>query len=680
MLAVLCFCFALSSAVSLAVSEENRGMPVGNAPGGGFPGAVSQDGMPGDNGGFPGSPPKGGMPPQDGMPAGGMPGGAGLTDLAANSGINIKDDQIEYDTPSIGEGRIVASGAITPDAISSVMVEFNNIGDWGSGTTGQSGIVINSPGKIITVGGDDDVYTVDGAGYNSVITLDALDGDTVNTLRPDGKTRNAPLADSEMIPGIGLAFSAKKIFLNNIYIKTDGHNRSAILTKDSVDTVLKNTTLISTSDSWIFPLFICIHRGARTALLTSSGDTWCYNTKIYSSNWGTYSLDGCNDVDMYIVNSYSENTDGGYGLFPLGMGDDYERAGNNNIYVYGSKMVSAQYGMIFCDAPNLLIDSMDHVSSKAMSEYGKDSNEIHARDYITKDGKSLFAGAVSAAVITFDMNARAYGTRFLGCFDAMNSVFSTAKEDLVDEKGNALNDQLNVMGSELVNEDTVMGGMGYFAMKYVHGDVFWIRGASIDMNLEKVDLRSSSGVLFHSTVDMTNWNFSNVPDGTATKNINIELKDMKVKGDIVHDDYQREMNVKLVNASLEGAAIYATVTGWNEKIATSVENNWKDAQTLKEAYERKNGADSSQLNKDTVLKNLVLETDYSTVWGLAMSIDAKSTWTVTDTSRLASLTIDKGAKIKAPPGCRLNMTVDGIETKIKAGVYKNVVITISKKQ
>jgi hypothetical protein len=465
------------------------------------------------------------------------------------------------------------------------------------------------------------------------------------------------------------------VFLNNIYVETDGHNRSAILTKDHVDTVIKNSTLISNSDSWIFPLFICIHRGARTALLTSYGDTWCYNAKLYSSNWGTYSLDGCHEVNMYVVNSYSENTDGGYGLFPLGMGDDYEKAENNNIYVYGSKMVSAQYGMIFCDAPNLLVDSMDHVSREAMSEFGADA--ISKADYITRDGKSLFAGAVSAAVITFDMNAKEYGTGFLGDFTARNSTFSTASEDLVDEKGNPLKDQLNVLGSELVNEDTVMGGMGYFVMKYIHGDVFWIRGASVEIKLEDVDLESSSGVLFHSTVDMTNWSFSKVQDGVASKNIHIDLADMKVRGDIIHDDYQRKMNVELAATSLEGAVTYATVTGWNEKIAASVDGNWGSAEALKTAYEEKNGAGSSQLNKEAVLKNLVLETDYSKVWGLDMSIDAKSSWTVADTSRLTSLTIARGAKVKAPAGRRLTMTVDGVETDIKAGVYQNVVITLA---
>jgi hypothetical protein len=84
-------------------------------------------------------------------------------------------------------------------------------------------------------------------------------------------------------------------------------------------------------------------------------------------------------------------------------------------------------------------------------------------------------------------------------------------------------------------------------------------------------------------------------------------------------------------------------------------------------------------DNDTVLKNLVLESKYDTTWGLDLAIDAKSSWIVTDTSKLASLTITKGAKIVAPPGGSLTMMVKGVKTDIKAGTYKNVVITLSGK-
>jgi hypothetical protein len=56
-----------------------------------------------------------------------------------------------------------------------------------------------------------------------------------------------------------------------------------------------------------------------------------------------------------------------------------------------------------------------------------------------------------------------------------------------------------------------------------------------------------------------------------------------------------------------------------------------------------------------------------------------STWTVTDTSYLTSLTITEGSVINAPEGCKAAMTVNGAQKAIKAGTYKgSIVITVTK--
>jgi len=56
-----------------------------------------------------------------------------------------------------------------------------------------------------------------------------------------------------------------------------------------------------------------------------------------------------------------------------------------------------------------------------------------------------------------------------------------------------------------------------------------------------------------------------------------------------------------------------------------------------------------------------------------------STWTVTGTSYLTSLTIGEGASISAPEGSKVTMTVNGVAKPIKAGVsYKgNIVLTVT---
>jgi hypothetical protein len=66
-------------------------------------------------------------------------------------------------------------------------------------------------------------------------------------------------------------------------------------------------------------------------------------------------------------------------------------------------------------------------------------------------------------------------------------------------------------------------------------------------------------------------------------------------------------------------------------------------------------------------------------FGVSVSLDGKSSWTVSKTSWLTSLNIANGAKVTAPKGYRATMTVDGVEEPISAGTYKGkIVITVTK--
>jgi len=54
-------------------------------------------------------------------------------------------------------------------------------------------------------------------------------------------------------------------------------------------------------------------------------------------------------------------------------------------------------------------------------------------------------------------------------------------------------------------------------------------------------------------------------------------------------------------------------------------------------------------------------------------------WQVTHNYNLKSLNIGKDARVYAPEGYSLTMTVDGVETKIMSGAYKGkIVLTITK--
>jgi len=61
-------------------------------------------------------------------------------------------------------------------------------------------------------------------------------------------------------------------------------------------------------------------------------------------------------------------------------------------------------------------------------------------------------------------------------------------------------------------------------------------------------------------------------------------------------------------------------------------------------------------------------------WGITASFDKNSTWKITNDSYLGSLTITEGAKITAPKGYNIEMTVNGVKTELTAGTYTGKVI------
>ena len=60
--------------------------------------------------------------------------------------------------------------------------------------------------------------------------------------------------------------------------------------------------------------------------------------------------------------------------------------------------------------------------------------------------------------------------------------------------------------------------------------------------------------------------------------------------------------------------------------------------------------------------------------GTNKNVASGSSWEVTETANLDKLTIAEGAAITAPKGYSVTMTVDGVETGIKPGIYKGKIV------
>ncbi|MCD7846110.1 MAG: hypothetical protein LUG57_09765 [Oscillospiraceae bacterium] len=545
--------------------------------------------------------------------------------LAITAGISVINGAVTVD-----EG---IEGEITDSSISGAYVSYNEIGDWdGSEVFGQSGVILASDEEgLFTVGGEEDVYEIDGEGYNTVIILNNDDAEEENAL--SGSDVRDYQDVSEGYEGVGLYVGVSDVVIDNTYIYTAGYKRSGIRLTTSLNTaVIKNSTVIavgSEGEGSSAPGLICMYASSRPTLIESSGTTYFYNDDVISSDWGAFSLDGCYNANVYIVGSYSVNSVGGYSIYSLG------RVGQENTaYFYGSYAASAQFGSIVCAAGFMYVGDLDDASDEALA--CADGVELET---VLEDGWSYIGGVTSAITMQADSSS----ADMIGIFNAHHTILDSA--NVVDLDGNELIDTLEVYASDYLDDLAV--GASYFFLKSFHGTAISIRSENVDLTLDDCIVESGNGVAVQSVVGYdTNASGIMVADGDEYYGINTVIKDMELTGDILHQDYQRKMDLALENVTLTGAVVSGTRAGWVDYITTLVAENWSDE------------CDELGLDADTIIATLCPDETYETVWGVRMSIDGDSTWTVTGDSSLYSLTVAEGAVIEAADGQELEIYVD----------------------
>jgi hypothetical protein len=136
-----------------------------------------------------------------------------------------------------------------------------------------------------------------------------------------------------------------------------------------------------------------------------------------------------------------------------------------------------------------------------------------------------------------------------------------------------------------------------------------------------------------------------VPDGEIYPGVKVRMKDMSVKGNILHEDYQRDMHLSLAGTTLTGKITSGTAGRWN-------------------ALCKEKGFESYLIDPD----------GYKTVHGVNLTLSSGSAWEVTGNSTLTALTIENGAKITSASGKPVRMTLDGVETAVKSGEYKGSIV------
>ena len=225
-------------------------------------------------------------------------------------------------------------------------------------------------------------------------------------------------------------------------------------------------------------------------------------------------------------------------------------------------------------------------------------------------------------------------------------------------------------------------GESWFYMENCLGSLITTRSHGGVISFEDgAELRPANGVLVQTLVGYDSDAGSIYHDSTDSRvlaDVTVNI-DTPVEGDILHQDYQRNMFVN-VNADYTGRVTTGSITAWNDL--------WS-AEGLEALLEQGGHAGDFALD-DTVIANirscLVREEDtaaYTDVFGVDMTVAPGAAWTAEGVSSVLSLTVEEGAAVNAAEiyvDCAFG--ADGYldpatGTKVEGltpGTYENVVV------
>ena len=485
--------------------------------------------------------------------------------------------------------------------ISGLYIECDTV-DWDEeNTVGNSGLIINAltdEETTFQLGSPADNYEApDGEMYDSVIVMNYVEDEVL------------PESATETAAGCGIAFNGNSLLLNNVYVESNFTGRPSIhIPASTRDKNVSQYSDIICVDSTI------VNHSTR-AMLLMGGDVWFLNSKGITDSWGALSYDNTSTT-MYVVNSLSENTGSGYSI--------YDAAGCT-AFVYGSRVIGGGTGITVCRTATLTVDSLENADEVATAPYNGEADLLTPN--ATADGRSFLAAYDYPIKIHADMSgADSVATAIL-----KNSYISTLPEDVVMSDGSTYT-PAEASGSTGSDE------MNALVSEYQSGMIVYIACHNGAVVFDNCELVSRKGELVHSMYTYDSMASGIYPvDGAEYTGDSVLIQNMSAEGDILHEDYMRKMEITIQDAELTGKVVGTTLAGWNSYWRSQIEAIGGDEED-----------EQSVIHDET----------YETLWGVRMTMGENSTWNVTGTSNLYSLTLADSAVIQPADGCTMKIYVD----------------------
>ncbi|MGM9615841.1 MAG: hypothetical protein ACI3W7_10005 [Oscillospiraceae bacterium] len=318
--------------------------------------------------------------------------------------------------------------------------------------------------------------------------------------------------------------------------------------------------------------------------------TYLYNSAIVSRTWGAWSTDSARQgLDLVAWRSLGLSQ-GGYGAYA---------DTSCHVFLYGSTLIGSSDGIVASNNGEIYVTSSDDTTNT--TELRAVMNKTTStRDLSWEDNGA--SGEPMDSVIMGGQTAIQFHMPDQGHSGAKNQTQGT----------------LYMKGGALVTDESLInGGFDSLAAYNQHyaGACLVTKSAQTNALFCGTTMESWNGVLIHCMIN-SDSNVNNIADGDETIGSTVTMQDMDVAGDIVHDDYQRELYLNLDNTTLTGAIYSNTCEDWNALCEAEFDGEYI-------------------LNPD----------GYETWWGVTVNLANGAVWNVTETSVVTDLIINDGCTV-----------------------------------
>lgn len=432
-------------------------------------------------------------------------------------------------------------------------------------------------------------------------------------------------------------FGDSRVEISDSVFNMSGVTRCAIHVSGNSKVKVENCDIINFSPEthWIgrFCWMVSLRGSNRLCQLAGNGQVEYINCRLKTNGWGVLSIDGSDEFVSMLVKDSTLELSGprshGYGTFCIGP--NHITVDNSVMDVYGFPMLIM--GMGGQGRPSIINGSVIKGRRFGAMAFSDDNSIFTIKDSTFDTSKANIVVKASATTIDIENSVMKSGDGvLLQLMDSDECGMDVVKFHLpVGVVDTPIEGRDLTVASE--RDDVILNLTNMSVESDIYNSTTNIRAGE---NAE----REGMGI-FHDTMigpvgfnGSDNQEFSD--DGEAVGHSAEELQAPK------------NLGVNAKNAQITGVISSAT-QAYREGLTFITADNWQDISNITQTA-------AAPVNN-----------------GVILTLDSKSSWTVTGASWLTRLIIEDGAKVKGIDGRRISMTVNGAETAVAAGEYTGVI-------